>query len=101
MDHERERESHTALLVPTVVGIPGHEDNMDPVSAVFGIVSGASGIVSGAAQIVRFLSDLLDAHQNVPLVILDLLSSWKAYQIAWTKIENWSRIDPHALPTAQ
>ena len=65
---------------------------MDPASAIIGIASGAAGLVAITAQVVTFLAGLKDAHRNVRVMALDLSSTCRAYEAAWTRIHDWARI---------
>jgi hypothetical protein len=62
---------------------------MDPASAIIGIASGAAGLVALSLQTVTFLTNMYDTYKNVQLLLLDLLTACRAFEMAWTSIRAW------------
>ena len=42
------------------------------------------------AQVITYLIALRDAHQNAELMVLDLISTCRAYETAWSRIQQWA-----------
>ena len=64
---------------------------MDPASIVIGVVSGAAGLTALAISTATYLISLKDSYKSVGLVILDLVTTCQAFEIAWRRIHDWAR----------
>lgn len=63
---------------------------MDPASVVIGVVSGAASLAAMALKTSTFLLGLRDSYTNIEVLILDLASTCRAFEIAWNRIHQWA-----------
>lgn len=65
---------------------------MDPASVIIGVVSGAASLAALAITTTRYLLGLKDSYKGVELVVLDLVTTCQAFEIAWRRIRDWAQI---------
>lgn len=63
---------------------------MDPASVVVGVVSGAASLAALAISTTTYLIGLKDSYKHVELVVLDLVTTCQAFEIAWRRIHDWA-----------
>jgi hypothetical protein len=64
---------------------------MDPASVVLGVVSGAAGLAALAISTTTYLIGLKGSYNHVELVVLDLVTTCQAFEIAWRRIHDWAK----------
>jgi hypothetical protein len=64
--------------------------NMDPASVAIGVVSGSAALAALAVQITTNLLGLRDTYRDSEIIILDLVSTCQAFEIAWRRIHDWA-----------
>lgn len=64
---------------------------MDPASAIIGIASGAASLAALAISTTTYLIGLKDSYKTVELVVLDLVTTCQAFEIAWRRIHDWAQ----------
>ncbi|KAK4693413.1 hypothetical protein P7C71_g3986, partial [Lecanoromycetidae sp. Uapishka_2] len=72
---------------------------MDPAS-IFALVEGAGGLALKSATLAKNLKDLVSKYQQVRLTILSMAQGLDTIQLAWIRIEKWSRSKAYNNPTA-
>jgi hypothetical protein len=64
---------------------------MDPASVVIGVVSGAASLAALAISTTTYLMGLKDSYKHVEIVVLDLVTTCQAFEIAWSRIHDWAQ----------
>ena len=64
---------------------------MEPASVVIGVVGGAATLAALAISTTTYLLGLKDSYKHVELVVLDLVTTCQAFEMAWRRIHNWAK----------
>jgi hypothetical protein len=64
---------------------------MDPASVVIGVVSGAAALTALAISTTTYLMGLKDSYKHMEIVVLDLVTTCQAFEIAWSRIHDWAQ----------
>jgi hypothetical protein len=64
---------------------------MEPASVVIGVVSGAAALTALALSTATYLMGLKDSYKHVEIVVLDLVTTCQAFEIAWRRIHDWAQ----------
>ncbi|MCJ1430898.1 hypothetical protein MMC27_000248, partial [Xylographa pallens] len=64
---------------------------MEPASVVIGVVGGAATLAALAISTTTYLIGLKDSYKHVELVVLDLVTTCQAFEVAWRRIHDWAK----------